>query len=74
MTPEIISAVGAIVLGILGGFWAFMRYLVTKFLSELKPNGGSSLVDKVDRLEKRIDDIYTILIEKKNRRKLKHKI
>lgn len=69
MTPEIISAVGAIVLGILGGFWAFMRYLVTKFLSELKPNGGSSLVDKVDRLEKRIDDIYTILIEKKTRRK-----
>jgi hypothetical protein len=27
----------------------------------LKPNSGSSMKDQVTRLEKRVDDIYTIL-------------
>jgi hypothetical protein len=69
MNPEAISAIGVIILGIFAGFFAFMRYMIKQFLSELKPNGGSSLADKVNRLETRIDEIYSILIEKKTRRK-----
>lgn len=68
MTPEMISAIGVIVLGVLSSFFGFYRYMIKTFLSELKPNGGSSLADKVDRLEKRIDDIYNILLSKEEKR------
>lgn len=68
-TPEVIGSIGAIILGLLGALFSFLRYIMKTFLQELKPNGGSSLADKVDRLENRIDEIYTILIEKRTRRK-----
>lgn len=71
MTPEVITALGAIVLGITGGFFGMMRYII-KTLAELKPNSGSSIKDKVEinserlfRVEKRVDDIYQILAERK---------
>jgi hypothetical protein len=48
-----------------------VRHLVKHFLSELKPNGGSSIRDKVDvntarleRLEQKVDSLYQILIQK----------
>ena len=41
-----------------------MRYIV-KTLAELRPNGGSSIKDQVNRLESRIDDIYHILADRK---------
>ena len=63
MNPEIISALGVIVLGIFAGFFALMKYII-KTLSELKPNGGSSMKDQVNRLEVRVDDIYNILLQK----------
>lgn len=63
MSPEVISALGVIILGITGGFFGMMKYII-KSLSELKPNGGSSLKDQVNRLEKRVDDIYNILLQK----------
>ena len=63
MNPEIISALGVIILGIFAGFFALMKYIV-KTLSELKPNGGSSMKDQVNRLEVRVDDIYNILLQK----------
>lgn len=50
------------ILGIVGGA---IRWLVKHYLMELKPNGGGSLVDKVNRLESRVDEIYSILINKK---------
>jgi hypothetical protein len=71
MTPEVITALGAIILGITGGFFGMMRYMI-KTLAELKPNSGSSIKDKVEinserlfRVEKRVDDIYQILAERK---------
>jgi len=51
----------------LGGF---LTWILKHYLAELKPNGGSSIKDKVDalddkvtRLEERIDEIYSILIK-----------
>lgn len=71
MTPETITAIGAIILGITGGFFGMMRYMI-KTLAELKPNSGSSIKDKVEinsdrlfRVEKRVDDIYHLLAERK---------
>ncbi len=48
-----------------------VKRLVSDYLSELKPNGGSSVKDSVNRLEKsqeaqskRLDDLFTILVKK----------
>lgn len=40
---------------ILGGFTAAIRFLVKHYLSELKPNGGGSIKDKVNQLELKVD-------------------
>lgn len=63
-------------LAVLASFWAIHRFitksLIRDYLSELKPNGGSSLKDKVNDidnkikiLESRLDQIYLLLINKK---------
>jgi len=71
MSPEVISAIGVIILGITGGFFGMMRYMI-KTLSELRPNSGSSIKDKVEinsqrleKIEERVDNIYNILAERK---------
>ena len=57
------TLMGAVAMGV--------RHLVKHYLAELKPNGGSSIKDKVKdiddkvaRLESRIDEIYRLLVEK----------
>jgi hypothetical protein len=59
--PEIIAAVFAGAVSVLGAFFGFTKWMISKFLSELKPNSGSSMKDQITRLETRVDDIYTIL-------------
>lgn len=64
------------ILALLAALWAAHRFitksLIRDYLSELKPNGGSSIKDKVNdidnkvnKLENRIDQIYLLLIDKK---------
>ena len=59
------------VMTLLAGFTSAVRWLVKHYLSELKPNSGSSMRDAVninterlDRVEQRVDQIYLILCEK----------
>ena len=40
-----------------------IRWLVKHYLNELKPNSGSSLKDSVDRLEKKTDQLFELLLE-----------
>jgi hypothetical protein len=47
------------------GFAGFTRWLVKHYLYELKPNGGDSVKDQVNRLEQRVDQIYILLCEGK---------
>ena len=49
------------VISILGSFVFAVRWLVKHFLSELKPNGGSSLKDSVSRLEVQMDLVIGML-------------
>ena len=72
--PEIIAAVFAGVVSLLGAFFGFTKWMITKFLSELKPNGGSSIKDKVEvnserltRVEERVDAIYDLLIQRRRK-------
>jgi hypothetical protein len=67
MSPDIISAIASAVVLVLGSFFAFTKWMITKFLSELKPNGGSSMKDQINRLEQRMDDVYHILAERANK-------
>ena len=56
--------VSVAVLSILTTFVGLVRWLVKYYLAELRPNSGASLKDSVSRLEKRVDRIYEMLIEK----------
>jgi hypothetical protein len=64
MTPTDWAMLVATILGIASTVFMGLKWLVRSFLFELKPNGGSSLKDTVDRLEKRVDEIYKILAER----------
>lgn len=55
------------VMTLLGGFSAAVRWLVKHYLNELKPNGGGSVKDQVNRLESRVDQIYLLLCEKESK-------
>ena len=51
----LISIVGSVALGV--------KWLVKHYLNELKPNGGSSIKDKVTALEDKVD-FLTDLVKK----------
>jgi hypothetical protein len=62
------------IMTLLGGFTAAIRWLVKHYLSELKPNSGSSMrdavninSDRLDRVEQRVDQIYVILCERESK-------
>ena len=38
-----------------------LRWVIKSYLQELKPNGGSSMKDQLNRLEKRVDDLFTLI-------------
>jgi hypothetical protein len=69
MTAQDYAALGVSLLTIGAAFVAMTRWLVKHYLQELKPNGGSSVKDQVNRLEKRVDEIYSLLVSNNARRK-----
>ena len=62
------AAMGVALVTLLAAFTAVIRHLVKYYLSELKPNSGTSVKDQVSRLEKRVDEIYSLLISNSTRR------
>jgi len=38
-----------------------LRWVIKSYLAELKPNGGSSIKDQINRLEKRVDDLFVLI-------------
>ncbi len=74
MTPTEWAGFAVAIMTLLAGFTAGIRWLVQHYLSELKPNSGSSMRDAVninserlDRVEQRVDQIYLILCESKGK-------
>jgi len=47
MTPMDWAGIAAAVTATLAGVGAFSRWMIKAYLSELKPNGGTSLNDKI---------------------------
>jgi hypothetical protein len=65
MTPADWAGLAVSVVTIVTAFAAATRWLVKHYLNELKPNSGSSLKDSVNRLERQVEQIMTILMERK---------
>jgi hypothetical protein len=71
MTPNEWLGICVAVSTLLGSLAIAVRFLVKHYLSELKPNGGSSLRDEqtrqgdtIKRLEGRVDEIYRLLVNR----------
>ena len=64
MTAQDYAALAVAIVTVLGGAAAMLNFMVKHYLTELKPNSGSSMKDAVNRLETRVDKIYEILCDK----------
>ncbi len=58
------AGIAVAVTTIVASFAGSVRWLVKHYLTELKPNSGSSMRDSIDRLERRIDELFRIISEK----------
>ena len=65
MNPVDWVGIAVAIATLIASYVASIRWLVKHYLEELKPNGGGSVKDQVNRLETRIDQIYLILSESK---------
>jgi hypothetical protein len=63
MTPTDWAMLIATILGIASTLLMGLRWVVKSFLYELKPNGGSSMKDKVNRLEEKVDLLTELVKE-----------
>ena len=64
MTPADWAGLAVAILTLVAGFAGAVRWMVKHYLNELKPNGGTSVKDQVNRLENRVDEIYRLLIDR----------
>jgi hypothetical protein len=63
MTPNEWAGLAVAVTTLIGTLALTVRHLVKYYLSELKPNGGSSLKDKVDSLEEKVQFLTDLVKE-----------
>ena len=63
MSVESWVAIAVGISTLITSFSMALRWVIKSYLSELKPNSGSSIKDQMNRLEKRVDDLF-ILISK----------
>jgi hypothetical protein len=64
MTPNEWAGLAVAATTLVAALAMTVRHLVKHYLSELRPNGGSSVKDQVNRLEEKVDTLYQILIQK----------
>jgi hypothetical protein len=64
MTPANWAGLIVSIIAIVSAFTGSVRWLVKHYLNELKPNGGSSLKDSVNRLEAQMQIVLDLLAKK----------
>ena len=67
MTPTEWAGLAVAIITLITAFTGLIRWLVKHYLYELKPNGGSSLKDKVNTLEEKVE-LLTDLVKEAIRR------
>jgi C4-dicarboxylate-specific signal transduction histidine kinase len=55
------TAVLGLVISVLAAVYASTKVIVRSMMSELSPNGGQSMKDQINRIDQRVDRLYTIL-------------
>ena len=63
MTPVDWAGLAVAITTLITAFAGLVRWLVKHYLNELKPNGGSSLKDKVNHLEQKVDLLTDLVKE-----------
>jgi hypothetical protein len=63
MTPNDWAALAVALTSLVGAVAIGVRHLVKYYLSELRPNGGSSVKDQVNRLEEKVEFLTEFVIE-----------
>ena len=55
------AGVAAALSTVISAYFIGLRWLVKHWLNELRPNGGSSMKDQLNRLEKRVDELFVVI-------------
>ena len=63
MTPTDWAGLAVAVLTLVAGLAGAVRWMVKHYLYELRPNGGSSLKDKVNLLEEKVELLTELVKE-----------
>ena len=61
MSPNEWVAFGVGVCSIATALLLALRWVIKSYLSELKPNSGSSMKDQLNRLEQRVDELFVLI-------------
>jgi len=71
MTPTEWAGLAVAVFTLIAGFAGAVRWMVKHYLSELKPNSGSSMKDQISRLESALDEQRIDSISSRDRQEKK---
>jgi hypothetical protein len=63
MTPNEWAGLAVAGTTLVGTLAIVVRHLVKHYLSELRPNGGSSLRDSVDRLDEKVEFLTELVLQ-----------
>lgn len=63
MTPADWAALAVSITTLIGALAIGVRHLVKHYLSELRPNGGSSVKDQVNRLEEKVEFLTDLVLQ-----------
>ena len=63
MTPADWAGIAVAFTTLIGSLAMGVKHLTKHYLSELKPNGGSSIKDKVNHLEEKVDLLTDLVKE-----------
>ena len=63
MTPNEWAGIAVAVTTLVGTLAMTVRHLVKHYLSELRPNGGSSVKDKINSLEEKVELLTDLVKE-----------
>jgi len=63
MTPTDWAGLAVALTTLIGALAVGVRWMVKHYLTELKPNGGSSLRDKVNQLDDKVEFLTELIIQ-----------
>ena len=63
MTPADWAGLAVAITTLIGALATAVRWMVKHYLAELKPNGGSSLKDKVNKLDDKVEFLTDLVLQ-----------